>query len=692
MHKPRLRPKIAGMKQVFLCAALAVGVAMGGISGAVLAQEGAPEVAQVEGAAGLWARWNRLRLGEGTFADYRDFLTAYPQVPDRKTLLRRAEDAWLATADGPDAMWFAETPPSSDAGRARLADHWRAAGDQDTLRTVWRNGGAEAFFDGLTTEDHDAHLRALLDAGEWRKARAFLDQEPPLVSAGAAQLGFARIATQSGGAGVDGLILSLPAQAREDAGLAVDRFRFRLRAKRLDLAEALMIERSTDAAALGQPEAWAAKRRDFARAALRAGDAGRAYDLAARHFLPVDHRDYSDLEWLAGYAALRMGDGARALSHFRHLQTVVATPISLSRALYWQGRAAEVLGDPTAARSAYHAAAMYQAPYYSQLAGEKTGARMADDLAVTGRGDASLPDWRGTDLSRNGMFQVAIWLYDQNRMAEAGVFLLAIGKDSPAEDIGRLARLALERGDTTGALRLGKQAAAKGAIYPAAYFPLPDLAMDRLLIPTELALAIARQESEFDPNAGSPVGAQGLMQVMPETARAVARIWRLPYDKGRLLSDAGYNAQIGGAYLLGLREAFGPSVAMVAAGYNAGPGRPARWAKERGDPRQGPSGTDEAVDWVEMIPFDETRNYVMRVAEALAPYRARLSGRAGPFALGADLRGDGIIPPPPPVLRDSPPPKPAPDGLDERFFDRIATTLAAAVVSGGEWTASGAPW
>jgi len=157
-----------------------------------------------------------------------------------------------------------------------------------------------------------------------------------------------------------------------------------------------------------------------------------------------------------------------------------------------------------------------------------------------------------------------------------------------------------------------------------------------------LVMAIARQESEFNHTASSPVGAQGLMQVMPATAEQVSREMGLPYDLARLSRDGTYNARIGSKYLTDLANRFGPSVALIAAAYNAGPSRSVRWLENHGDLRK----DADPVDWVEMIPFDETRNYVMRVAEALPVYRSRIQGKPAPVVTLWDLSGGGVVPPP----------------------------------------------
>ncbi len=267
-------------------------------------------------------------------------------------------------------------------------------------------------------------------------------------------------------------------------------------------------------------------------------------------------------------------------------------------------------------------------------------------LAVAGAAVDSLPDWRGTDLTRTDVWQAAVWLTAAGDPATGQRFLLHMAETAAPDDIARMARMMLELRRPWDALRLAKQAAGKGAIYPAAYFPLTGLERADLGPPTELVLSIARRESEFNHTVSSHAGAQGLMQVMPDTARMMARRVGEPFHPDRLTTDAAYNARLGAAYLQGLRERFGPSVALVAAGYNAGPGRSARWLADFGDLRKtGPNGVDP-VDWVEMIPFDETRNYVMRVAESLPIYRARIAGHTVPIVPTWDLRGGGEIPPP----------------------------------------------
>ena len=196
--------------------------------------------------------------------------------------------------------------------------------------------------------------------------------------------------------------------------------------------------------------------------------------------------------------------------------------------------------------------------------------------------------------------------------------------------------MSLKMGQYRSAVLIAKVLAEHGVILPGAYYPVPDVLPDKLPVSRALALAIARRESEFDPEARSSAGALGLMQLLPATAAKVAKDQGLPYSEAKLASDPVYNATLGAAYLKEMVDKFGPAVTLIAAGYNAGPGRPQQWIAAFGDPRL---ASIDPVDWVENIPFSETRTYVMRVAEAVVIYRAKLRGTAGPVNITAELTG-----------------------------------------------------
>ena len=586
--------------------------------------------------------WQALRAGYGTPGDYIDFVRANDDWPGL-ALLRERGDAKLRPDLPPQDIrdWFGDRLPDTlaaenayiatldpQAARAERARFWTAV-----PLTAPEEAAFLAAHGPELTPLMTARAVAMLDRREWAQAERLLPRLPepdrPLLAA--------RIALQAGRAGVDDLIQALPADARADPGLTMDRYLWRVGAKQHEGAQALMLEASTSAQALRDPAVWAPMRVDYARLAMRNGDWSRAEALARPHFLPPDNRHYADLEWLAGFAALKTGAADRALANFRHLETVVGSQISRSRAFYWQGRAHEALGDG-AADKAFAKAAELPGTYYGQLAAERIGATMPADYATPG----PLPDWRASPLGGNGVFQAGLWLLATGRADEAQRFFLHLSETADPQDTLRMARLMYEAGMPWHGLRLSKRAADKGLIHPAAHFPLTGLQDADLEVPPELVLSIARQESEFNPAARSPVGARGLMQVMPATAEQMARQIREPYDAARLTTDGAYNARLGAAYLAGLRDRFGASTALTASGYNAGPGRPARWLRDFGDLRR----DADPVEWVELIPFDETRNYVMRVTEAMPIYRARILGHPAPIVPTWDLTGGGLMPPP----------------------------------------------
>lgn len=587
--------------------------------------------------------WQALRGGHGDIGAFVDFVRAYGDWPGLALLRERGDAKLRPDLPASDIRdWFGDRLPDTlsaenaylatldpAAARAERARFWTAAPLTAPEETAFLAAHTAELTPLLT-----ARATAMLDRQDWAQAERLLPKLPepdrPLLAA--------RIALQAGRAGVDDLILALPPAVRADPGMTLDRFLWRVRAKQHDGAQALMLEASATAETLRVPALWAPMRVDYVRMAMRAGDWARAEALARAHFLAPDNRHYADLEWLAGFAALKQGAPDRAMGHFLHLETVVGSQISKARAFYWQARAQEAAGNAAKAEAAYTRAAAMPGTYYGQLAAERIGAAMPADYAAPG----PPPDWRGSALGESSVFRAGLWLLASGRPDEAQRFFLHLSETADPADTLRMARLMYEARMPWHGLRLSKRAADKGLIHPGAHFPLTGLEDRDHQVPPELVLSIARQESEFNPAARSPVGARGLMQVMPATAEQMARQIREPFDAARLTTDGDYNARLGAAYLAGLRERFGASTALTAAGYNAGPGRPARWLRDFGDLRR----DMDPVEWVELIPFDETRNYVMRVTEAMPVYRARLLGHPAPLVPTWDLTGGGLMPAP----------------------------------------------
>lgn len=594
-------------------------------------------IANAAHTAGLIREWGRLRAGQGDFGDVQKFLTENGDWPGLKLLRRKGESTLPTQRQSLDVIaFFAENPPQTGAGAYALISALRHQGRGDEARSlairIWRtmvlSASDEARILRLYESDLKDHNSARMDMLLWGDAPIAAERQIERVDSGWKALANARLALRAKKPNVDSLIEKVPARLKDDPGLAFERMQWRARKGKTEDAVALMLD--TPAELLGEPSKWAGWRRSFARTAMRAGDPERAYALASQHGM-TSGSHFADLEWLSGYLALTYrSDPETALEHFKRFRGAVETPISLGRAGYWEGRAYEAMNDAENARIAYAFGAEYQTSFYGLLAAERGNIAMKPFL--TGRD--TFPDWRKASFVDSTVFSAARLFIANGDRNRAEQFLRHMTETLPAAEIGSLGSFLLEQDEPHLAVMIGKQAARRGIVLPHAYFPVTSLGVTDMPVQEELALAIARRESEFDPVVKSGVGARGLMQLMPATAKAVARYLQIPYSSERLTAEPAYNARLGTAYLDELMEIFDGNVVMVSAGYNAGPGRPIRWMRSLGDPRR---GDIDIVDWIEHIPFNETRNYVMRVAESLPVYRARLTGEIQPMNFTDEL-------------------------------------------------------
>lgn len=584
------------------------------------------------------ATWRILRYGlAGDLATYAAFDAAHPDWPDMAQVRAQAEYRMQGQPAQAILDWFATRTPQTATGLRALIGATAATGGDasDLLRDLWLHydlpedveAGLLVAHSALLTPLNAARLDDLLWRGETDQALRML----PRVDGPHRTLGRARIALQARADGVDTLVAAVPASLANDPGLNYDRFRWRLASGFTEPATDLMREVSPNN--LGRPENWAAQRLRLSRNAMEDGAYQLAYDLAANHGL-TDGTMRAELDWLAGYIALRfLNHPADAERHFAALRERVSSPISLGRAGYWQGRAFDAMGQPDAARAAYTFGAQFQTAFYGQLAAERLG----QDLDPALISNPTYPDWHATPLAHNDLLQAALLLHASGNWFEARRFTLQLASTLTSEqELGALAQLWLDRGEPHFTLKIAKEAIQNGILLPRAYFPLTGLEQADLLVPPDLVLAIARRESEFNASVISPADARGLMQVLPATGRHTARRLGIEFDETRLTRDGPYNAVLGAGYLQEMSDQFGGTLSLVAAAYNAGPGRPLRWMRQFGDPRD---PAMDPVDWVEMIPFNETRNYVMRVTEAVVIYRAILAGHTGPIGLTDILSG-----------------------------------------------------
>ena len=587
--------------------------------------------------------WHRLRAAEGTAAEVSAFLERRGDWPGLKLLRKRMEPAMAKGSAAQIIVFYAPQSPQTGVGLLSYAKALQSTGKQAEAEAAviagWRsislksgeNAALRAEFGKVLAPHHTARLDMALWKG-WQQNTADM---VPLVGKDWQALAAARRGLQRNVKGVDGLIAAVPAALANDPGLAYERYQWRLRKGRRADAIELMLDRSPDQ--LGQADSWGRSRRDLTRRLMRAGEMKKAYQLASQHGLTTG-RNFADLEWLSGYLALRfLNRPDLAKSHFENFRADVFTPISLGRAGYWQGRAEEALGNTEAAKAAYSFGAQYQTSFYGLLAAEK--ASVAFDPALTGQ--TRHPGWQQAGFAGSSNFEAALLLINAGDLVLAERFLRHMTETLPEAEIHQLGDLLIELGQPHLAVMVGKQAAQRGLTIANPYYPLHPLTQTQLAAQPEMALAIARRESEFDPSVVSHAGAEGLMQVMPATAKLVAKRIGVKHDPAAMLTNWQYNALLGAAYLAQLGEEFDGNVLLVSAGYNAGPKRPIRWMQDRGDPR---SAKVDVIDWIEFIPFNETRNYVMRVAESLPIYRAQLGKDPLPQPFTKELKGSSVLP------------------------------------------------
>ncbi|MBW4974505.1 lytic transglycosylase domain-containing protein [Roseovarius mucosus] len=582
--------------------------------------------------------WHRLRAGLGEPDAILDFLGRNAHWPGLDFLRQQSEEP-MTHADFDDVLAFYKGyTPQTGTGALNLARALQARGRQGEaeigLVLAWRTldlTGAEnqdflREFGALLAPHHEARLEMAL----WRGLADVTDMLP-LVPEEARRLAKLReTVKRDGGKGLT------EAEAR-NPGIAFELFTRHLSNAPED-AIAVLLRQSRIKAGLGEPERWASWRRTLARQSMRAGEAQLAYDIASVHQL-VEGANFADLEWLSGYLALTYLDAPElALDHFQRFRAAVATPISLGRAGYWIGRTQEALGDPEAAQLAYAEGAEYQTSFYGLLAAE--AGKVAFDLRLAGT--EGTPDWRGAAFAQTDLHEIGTLALRMNDLSLARRFFLHLAEAQDRTGLMQMGHMLEDLKQPHLQVMLGKTAAERGVIVERPYYALHPMVDMDLPTPMELALAIARRESEFNHVVVSGAGAQGLMQLMPGTARDMARDLGLLYVPSDVLNDWVYNARLGSAYLAGLGARFGGNIVLVSVGYNAGPGRAAQWIEQYGDPR----GRDAhgIVDWIEHIPFRETQNYVMRVSESLPAYRARLGKDPLPRPFSEELAGNSVAP------------------------------------------------
>ena len=567
-------------------------------------------------------------------------LAGWPRAGARQAAAERL----LETAGmGPDRIiaWFGGAQPETPEGAMALAGALIASDRQkegaDLIRSWWRYRIFELtqqrtmrarYGTYLTADDHRVRADLLLYGTQGPATRDMVD----MLMGPDKDLAEARMALRAGRSDANALVGALSDDQRRDPGLILEQAIFFHKRGLTNLAYGLspgFRAAPTEEAAI---KVWPERRRMII-AAIQTGDHRAAYNIARDTGTKVG-ADAAEAEFFAGWLALsKLNDPQAAVRHFAILANAGTSPITRGRALYWQGRAAEAVGETAIAQTFYSQGAEHITVFYGQLAAERAGIkeiRLGKDPVIT---QADRARFDGREVVRAARILNSIGARDHFR-----VFVLAIDDILPtAAEAALLVDMARATGDQDLGMRAVRTAAQRGFILPERGYPLITPPQVPGGAEPAFVLSITRQESNFDPRARSGADARGMMQLLPATGRSTARSLGLPYSVERLYEPE-FNMQLGARYLGDMVSTFGGSYAMAAAGYNAGPGRPARWINVCGDPR---GGTTDPLDFVECIPFSETRNYVMRTLETTQVYRARLNGGAAPLQLSRDLKRGG---------------------------------------------------
>jgi len=568
------------------------------------------------------------RRGEfQNFTRLAQFIRGNPEWPQIDSLIRKAERDMPRELTPDEVMaWFRDFEPQTADGVDRYMEAMIISGRQHEAKKFmagwWANTTLSRddqkhlygkYKNYLTREAHINRFDAMLFRGHDRNAQALAG----VIGPGYAELATARIALSDEKKSVNGLIADVPAELQNDPGLLYERLRWRRR-NNLNDGAIQILKTAKGLKRVHNPESWWRERHIIIRRLLEEKKFAQAYDLANNHIQEPGGFEYAQAQWVAGWLALRfVNKPTEALQHFEALYANVSTPISMSRGAYWSGRAAEKF-DTNISLQWFDKASKYSTTFYGQMA----AAHMGMTESLPGAKAPSLTAADKSNFTKAELIQASRLFASAGLRREGTQFLNAFVRNKGSAKAYRFAaELALADGRIHDAVRISKQATKKGLFLTAQSYPVMTQYLQSVNTEWALVHAIIRQESVFDTQARSPVGAQGLMQLMPATAREVASRLGVAHNQSWLTSNPQHNVLLGSTYLSRMIDRYDGAYPMAIAAYNAGPGRVDNWIRVFGDPRK---GEIDWIDWIELIPIYETRNYVQRVMEGVYVYRLRL--------------------------------------------------------------------
>ena len=583
----------------------------------------------------LWI-YLKEKSNKATFTDYIKFVDDNPNYPRINRLKYLAEHKINLNANSPNTVigWFESSPPLSGFGKIKLGESYFLKGDLEKASELIKDGWIDASLSSKDLRYLNKKYRKFLDTTDhinradymaWEYKYWDLKRILRYLPKDYRALYNARQILMSNSYGVDKAITDVPEKLKNDIGLRYDRLKWRRRRGRLDSSLEIINKAPNSKDELVRADLWWKERHVVARSLIYKKRYQEAYEVAKNHNL-TEGPEFAEAEWMSGWISLSfLNEPNRALRHFKAFYENVGYPISLARGAYWIGATYEKLGNNKLSENFFKEGSKYLTTFYGQLSFRKinpTGEFILDDQTKYSKNYEE-------EFNKNPLVKHVVLLKELNKTKYSKDIIKHLAEsniDKGSEILA--AKLATNVGRYDYAIQISKKASYEKRFYNKFNYPIittPRVINGRTMPSQEIILAITRQESEFDPEANSYAGAKGMMQLMTYTAKLVAKQMKVPYRKSKLTSDPEYNIRLGTYYFNSLLNEYKEVYPFAIAAYNAGPKRVKYWRKINGDPTK---GKIDFVNWIELIKFKETRNYVQRVLENANVYRYMLSGKS----------------------------------------------------------------
>jgi len=561
-----------------------------------------------------------------SFNEYQTFIKNHKDWPRINRIKFLAEHKINFDNNSPTSIieYFSNNPPLSGFGRLRLAEAFLENNQTEKARNLVKDGFKDAelskndlkyfskiFKKFLTHQDYVLRADYFAYEAKYKDLRDTIEYLNPDYQ----KLYNARAALFTKRS-ADNLISQIPQSLKEDPGLIYDRIKWRRKKARFDDALTLMNQSASDS--LMKNQYLAKERLSVGRDKISDKEYKVAYDILKDHRLN-EGADYAEIEWHLGWIALSFTNQTDvALGHFLRMNAAVTYPISKARAAYWIGRTYKKLGQASQANSWFRTGSQYGTTFYGQLSHIEL-----NEKRFSINNNFKFNEDKYEEFKKNNpQAKSVVVLKELNRTRYTKDILRHLGdpeQNRTFEEISMAGVLAQEIERLDFAIQIAKNASYKNLNFLEISYPkieVPKQVKSQKILDSSVILALIRQESEFDTSANSKVGAKGLMQIMPATAKLLSKVTNVDFSREKLTKDKDYNLALGSYYISDLDDDFGSHYLAFAA-YNAGPHRVEKWIKTYGDPRR---KQIDAIDFIELIPFHETRNYVQRVSENINVY------------------------------------------------------------------------